>query len=64
MEQEPLDRLTDGVLRDVGGFGRFQFLIACAYFLYNKSVMLIVLSLSFLEKVPSEYLCLYEDRPD
>lgn len=34
------------------------------YVLYNKSVHLILLSLSFLEKVPSEYFCAYEDAPD
>ena len=48
----------------IGGFGLYQFLLTATYFCLNKSVMLILLSLSYLEKVPREYFCTYEGSDD
>ena len=64
LDQESLDKRTDKLFEIVGGFGRYQILMNLIYVLYNKSVHLILLSLSFLEKVPKEYFCAYEDAPN
>ena len=63
LDQETLDRRTDEVFKSIGGFSYFQLFISTCYVLYNKSVMLVILSLSYLEKVPTEYVCTYEGQP-
>ena len=52
--------MIDQVLREVGGFGKFQIFITFVYLCYTKSIATIMLNLSFLEKVPQEYFCVYE----
>ena len=39
-------------------------MLLIAYFFIDKSIMLIMFALSFLEKVPREYFCTYEGKTD
>lgn len=48
---------------DLGGFGKYQTILTVCYILCNKAIAIILINLSFLEKVPSEYFCTYSDRP-
>ena len=59
--QKSTDDKIDEVLVSLGGFSSYQRLQGFSYFCTNKSVMLIMVSLGFLEKVPNEYFCTYED---
>ena len=63
-EQEKLDEKIDQVLDEAGGSGRFQWFLFLSFLLVNKSGMLIMMSMSFLTKVPSEYFCVYEGSDD
>ena len=63
-EKKSTDDKIDEVLVSLGGFSKYQWLQLFTYFCYNKSVMLVMVSLGFLEKVPNEYFCTYEDSPD
>ena len=56
-------RIFDEVYESIGGFGRFQYFVAVTYFFYGKALMIIILSIAFLEKVPSEYFCTYKNSP-
>ena len=58
--QDELDRKTDSLLTEIGGFGRYQMFILGTYLCYTKSMAIIMLNLSFLEKVPREYFCVFE----
>ena len=62
--QKSTDDKIDEVLVSLGGFSKYQWLQLFTYFCYNKSVMLVMVSLGFLEKVPNEYFCTYEDSPE
>ena len=63
-EQEDIDQRVDQVIADVGGFGRYQWLVLASYFCFNKSVALLLVSMSFLSKVPQEYFCKYANSPN
>jgi len=58
--EEQLDKGVDAIFNETGGFGRFQWLLSVTYWLNNKSVMLLILALAYLQKVPKEYFCVYE----
>lgn len=48
------------ILQQIGGFGRYQLAQTVLITLFNKSVMVIVLSMGFLTKRPDQYLCTFE----
>ena len=50
-------------MASVGGYGKAQLLGSIGYNAYHGAVMMILLSLGFLEKVPKEYVCTYESDP-
>ena len=58
------DDKIDEVFWSLGGFSTYQWLLLFSCFCYNKSVMLVMVSLGFLEKVPNEYFCTYEESPE
>ena len=58
--EEQLDLKIDKVINETGGFGLFQCFLSVSYFINNKSVMLLIVSLAYLQKVPQEYFCTYE----
>jgi len=55
-----LDENLDKLYERLGGFGRYQLFLSITYVFLNKSIMIMVLVLSFLTKVPREYYCTYE----
>ena len=47
-----------------GGFGAWQWFLSVSYWFNNKSIMILILALAYLQKVPKEYFCVYEGSSD
>ena len=56
-QEEKLDETIDNLLEDAGGFGKLQLLIVLTWMLSDNGVFVIILALSILTKVPTEYFC-------
>ena len=54
-----LDSRIDDLLESAGGFGRLHFLIVSSWVLTDNGTFAVIAALSYLTKVPEEYLCTY-----
>lgn len=54
---------VDDLYVKLGGFSRYQVFILMVYLCSSKSIGLIIVNMSYLEKVPDEYFCTYEKDP-
>ena len=59
-QQKLIDKRFDKVLKSIGGYSYHQLFITIMLVLFNKGVHLVIMNLSYLEKVPKEYFCTYE----
>ena len=57
--EEKLDQKIDEVFTQTGGFGAWQWFLSVSYWMNNKSIMILILALAYLQKVPKEYFCVY-----
>ena len=60
-EQELLDAKFDELMMDSGGCGRFQRVMLISMFFCLNSSNFYLYNMSYLELVPSEYICTYQD---
>ena len=56
-----VDRLIDGVYKDIGGFGRLQIAGTVLKSVSTFTILTLLMSISYLEKAPTAYLCSYYD---
>ena len=63
-DQKSIEKIMDQLFCDLGGFGRYQIFMCFNFFCQNTGVYALLVSLSYLEKIPHEYFCTYADNPD
>ena len=56
-QEEKLDGTIDRLLEDMGSIGKLHFIIFVGWVLSDNAVFILLMALSFLTKVPSEYFC-------
>lgn len=63
-QRKIIDKRFDKVLKRTGGFGNHQMFVVTVLALINQGVHLVLVNMSYLQKVPREYFCTYRGSPD
>ena len=58
-----MDARLEAILDSIGGFGRHQVWIFLVIFFSCNGLNVIIYNLNYLEKIPQEFFCVYENSP-